>query len=210
MKKIHYIPFLSMTSKIHCGILYISVCMWLFRNVSPGGEQSLAESTHSFKLLLHFTNVPCHPSAEVLDTDQVLWTMRTCSKKYYLNIICLKKSFDLRAVWIAAISCWKIKFSSNKRVLLMKSDDRFKMPMYPIASWRPCPTFHSSPTWECAPYHDSASFAPSRWESLRRDILFMPMALNTIKVNIFLRIIKISSTSQHHVYDDFWKIPISQ
>ena len=121
-----------------------------------------------------------------------------------------KKSFDLRAVWIAAISCWKIKFSSNKRVLLMKSDDRFKMPMYPIASWRPCPTFHSSPTWECAPYHDSASFAPSRWESLRRDILFMPMALNTIKVNIFLRIIKISSTSQHHVYDDFWKIPISQ
>ena len=40
-------PFLLMISKIHCGILDTSAIIW---NVSLGGKQSLADSTHSLKL----------------------------------------------------------------------------------------------------------------------------------------------------------------
>ena len=74
-----------------------------------------------------------------------------------------KESFDLRAVWIAALSCWKIQ-SLHKRTPSVKNDDLSNMLMYSAAFWRPCTTCSSivalwsnSYTRECIPHYGRKS-----------------------------------------------------
>ena len=114
-----------MTSKICFGILDTSVCRRLSApNVSPGGEQSLAESPHhGLKLRSFFINASCHPSPEVF-----YWTRWMIQK---INVIILKMQYYLVE---------KIQ-TSHKSALSLKSDYRSNMPMYPAAFWRLCTTW---------------------------------------------------------------------
>ena len=57
-------------------------------NISPGGEQSLKESTHILKLRLFFINVSCYQSPEYLDMVQVRWSRLKIQKT---NVISLNK-----------------------------------------------------------------------------------------------------------------------
>ena len=139
-------------------------------NVSPGGEQ---------------TSLAIHPqrfSIGFESGEHVRWMIQKT------NAISLGISF-----WLTS--------SVNRSIILLKnlifstqtspfSEERSNMSMYPVALWRPCTTcssMHSSSVRECTPYHDWASSTVSRWESLRWDILAMPITLKTIENKTLLR-----------------------
>ena len=108
------------------------------------------QGASSLKQRSIFINVPCHLSPGVLDRVQVRWTRQMMQKK---NVISLEKFVNLQAVWIAALSCWKIYSSPHKRAPSVKSDDRSNIQMYPAAFWRPYTTCSSIvPRSENAPH----------------------------------------------------------
>ena len=68
------------------------------------------------------------------------------------------KSFDLRAMWIAALSCWNIQFSPHKRDPSVKSDDLSNM--YLAAFWNNCTTCSSVPLYENAHHTIIENYPP--------------------------------------------------
>ena len=171
-------------------------------NVPPGGKQSLAENIHSLKLHSIFINVHCHPSKRFCigfnSGEDAGWSTRRM-------LLALRRSFDLRAAWIEALSYWKIQSSPHKRAPSVKSDDRSNMPMYLAAFWRPCTTCSSIVLlYENAPDNMTEPPPLSRWKYLVGYNLHANTA-ETIRPSMLHFL---CSTSQHPMSDEFWQISI--